>query len=49
MTTSVEYAAIKGAIINLTKYLASYLGKYNIRVKIVSPQEVFTTTSLKPL
>jgi len=41
MTTSVEYAAIKGAIINLTKYLASYLGKYNIRVNCISPGGVF--------
>jgi NAD(P)-dependent dehydrogenase (short-subunit alcohol dehydrogenase family) len=37
MTVPVEYAAIKGAIINLTKYLASYLGKYNIRVNAISP------------
>lgn len=41
MTTPVEYAAIKGAIINLTKYLASYLGKYNIRVNCISPGGVF--------
>ena len=41
MTTSVEYAAIKGAIINLTKYLASYLGKYNIRVNCISPGGVY--------
>lgn len=37
MTMPVEYAAIKGGIINLTKYLASYLGKYNIRVNAISP------------
>ena len=37
MTMPIEYAAIKGAIINLTKYLASYLGKYNIRVNCISP------------
>ena len=37
MTMAVEYAAIKGGIINLTKYLASYLGKYNIRVNAISP------------
>lgn len=37
MTTPVEYSAIKGAVINLTKYLASYLGKYNIRVNAISP------------
>ena len=41
MTMPVEYAAIKGGIINLTKYLASYLGKYNIRVNAVSPGGVF--------
>ena len=41
MTTPVEYAAIKGAIINLTKYLASYLGKYNIRVNCISPGGIF--------
>ena len=41
MTMPVEYAAIKGAIINLTKYLASYLGRYNIRVNAISPGGVF--------
>ena len=41
MTMSVEYAAIKGAIINLTRYLASYLGKYNIRVNTISPGGVY--------
>ena len=41
MTMPVEYAAIKGGIITLTKYLASYLGKYNIRVNAVSPGGVY--------
>jgi len=41
MTMPVEYAAIKGGILNLTKYLASYLGKYNIRVNAISPGGVF--------
>lgn len=41
MTMSVEYAAIKGGIINLTKYLASYLGEYNIRVNAISPGGVY--------
>ena len=41
MTMPVEYAAIKGGIINLTKYLASYLGIYNIRVNAISPGGVF--------
>lgn len=38
---SVKYVAIKGAIINLTKYLASYLGKYSIRVNCISPGGVY--------
>lgn len=37
MTMPVEYAVIKGGIINFTKYLASYLGKYNIRANVISP------------
>ncbi|KAB2946667.1 MAG: gluconate 5-dehydrogenase [Candidatus Methanoperedens nitroreducens] len=41
MTVPAEYAAIKGAIINLTKYLASYLGKCNIRVNAISPGGVY--------
>jgi|WetSurMetagenome_2_1015567.scaffolds.fasta_scaffold13642_4 NAD(P)-dependent dehydrogenase (short-subunit alcohol dehydrogenase family) len=36
-TMPVEYAAIKGGIIALTKYMASYLGKHNIRVNAISP------------
>lgn len=42
MTMPVEYAAIKGGVINLTKYLASYLGKYCIRVNAISPGGVYT-------
>ncbi len=41
MTVPVEYAAIKGAVINLTRYLASYLARYNIRVNCISPGGVF--------
>lgn len=36
-TSPAAYAAIKGGVINLTKYLASYYGKYNVRVNCVSP------------
>lgn len=32
-----EYCAIKGGIINLTRYLASWLGKHNVRVNCVCP------------
>ncbi len=41
MTSPVAYAAIKGAIINLTRYLSSYFGHYNVRVNCVSPGGIF--------
>lgn len=36
-TSPAEYCAIKGGIINFTRYLASYFGKYHIRVNCVCP------------
>ena len=36
-----EYAAIKGGIINLTRYLASLYGKNNVRVNSLSPGGIF--------
>ncbi|MFT6274094.1 MAG: NAD(P)-dependent dehydrogenase (short-subunit alcohol dehydrogenase family) [Halioglobus sp.] len=36
-TSPVEYSAIKGALLSLTKYLASYLGEDGIRVNALSP------------
>ena len=41
MTSPAAYSAIKGGIVNLTRYLSSYLGEYNIRVNCVSPGGVF--------
>jgi NAD(P)-dependent dehydrogenase (short-subunit alcohol dehydrogenase family) len=41
MTMPAEYAAIKGAIINFTRYLATYLATYNIRVNCISPGGIF--------
>ena len=37
MTSPAAYAAIKGGVVNLTRYLASYYGAYNVRVNCVSP------------
>jgi NAD(P)-dependent dehydrogenase (short-subunit alcohol dehydrogenase family) len=41
MTSPVAYSAIKGGIINLTRYLSSYFGPYSIRINCVSPGGVF--------
>lgn len=41
MTMPAAYSAIKGGIINFTKYLASYVGKYNIRANCISPGGIF--------
>ena len=35
------YSAIKGGVINFTRYLASYYGKDNIRVNCISPGGIF--------
>jgi NAD(P)-dependent dehydrogenase (short-subunit alcohol dehydrogenase family) len=36
-TSPAAYSAIKAGVINFSRYLASYYGKYNIRVNCVSP------------
>ncbi len=41
MTVPVEYAAIKSAIIHLTRYTAKYLKGKNIRVNSISPGGIF--------
>lgn len=41
MTMPMAYAAIKGGIVNLGRYLAAYFGKYNIRVNTICPGGVF--------
>lgn len=40
-TSPAAYSAIKGGIINFTRYLASYYGKKNVRVNCVSPGGIF--------
>lgn len=41
MTSPIEYSAIKGGILSITRYLASYLGKHNVRVNCISPGGIF--------
>ncbi|MHB8155169.1 MAG: oxidoreductase [Candidatus Omnitrophota bacterium] len=41
MTMSAAYSAIKGGLIVFSKYLASYYGKYKVRVNVVSPGGIF--------
>lgn len=41
MNTAAEYTAVKGGLINFTKYLASYYGEYGIRANCVSPGGIF--------
>lgn len=41
MTMPAAYSAIKGGVVNFTRYLASYYGLYNIRINCVSPGGIF--------
>ncbi|MBZ4644147.1 MAG: short-chain dehydrogenase [Deferribacteraceae bacterium] len=41
MTMPAAYSAIKGGIVNLTRYLAAYYGRYNIRVNAVAPGGIY--------
>ena len=41
MTSAFAYAAIKGGIVNLSRYLASYFGSFNIRVNTICPGGIF--------
>lgn len=39
--TAAEYSAIKGGLINFTRYLASLYGRHNVRINCVSPGGIF--------
>ncbi len=41
MTSPAAYSAIKGGVINFTRYLASYFGYCNIRINALSPGGIF--------
>ena len=41
MTCPPAYPLIKGGIVTMTKYFASYFAKYNIRVNCISPGGIF--------
>jgi NAD(P)-dependent dehydrogenase (short-subunit alcohol dehydrogenase family) len=41
INTAAPYSAIKGGVINFTRYLASYYGRQGIRVNCVSPGGIF--------
>ncbi len=41
MTMPAAYSAIKGGIINFTRYLASYYGKQGIRINCISPGGIY--------
>ena len=41
MTTPAAYSAIKGGLINLTRYMASYFGPKQIRVNAISPGGIY--------
>ena len=45
ITMPSEYSAIKGGIINFTRYLATYLAPYNIRVNSISPGGIYDKQS----
>lgn len=44
-TNESEYSVVKGGVINFTRYLATYLAPYNIRVNCISPGGIYNNDS----
>jgi len=47
MTSPVAYSAIKGGMISLNRYFASYFGPYNVRSNCVSPGGLYNNQQSK--
>ena len=47
-TSPAAYSAIKGGVINFSRYLASYYGKHNVRVNCVSPGGIIDEKNQHP-
>ena len=47
LTSPVAYSAVKGGLINLNRYFASYFGKYNVRSNCVSPGGIYNDQDIK--
>jgi len=47
LTMPAAYSAIKGGVINFTRYLSSYYGKSNVRVNCVSPGGIFNNQPIE--
>jgi NAD(P)-dependent dehydrogenase (short-subunit alcohol dehydrogenase family) len=41
MTSPAAYAAIKGGLVNLTRYFAAYYGPFQVRANCISPGGIF--------